>query len=127
MAMSVVSDISSAINLVKQAKELAEKLKNLELKNVIVDLQSKLLDLKEEINRLREENAKLKQDLALATAPPEVTTKDGMYFKGEDGPFCTACYDSRKQLIRLVNPTDPERRMFHLHHKCPVCKASYSH
>ncbi len=40
--MSILADIGSAINLVKQAKDLADQLKNLELKAVIVDLQGKL-------------------------------------------------------------------------------------
>jgi hypothetical protein len=123
--MSIVGDIAGAIGLVKQVKELADQTKNLELKTVIVDLQSKLLDVKEEINELREENAKLKEEVKRALAPPEVAVKDGMYYKGDDGPFCTGCYDSQKKMIRLIGAMGPEKKLMGIHHKCPSCKATY--
>lgn len=84
--MSIVGDITGVITLVGKAKALADQLKNLELKEVIVDLQGKLLDLKEKINQLREENTRLTEELKRASAPAEVTLKDGMYYKGDDGP-----------------------------------------
>ena len=123
--MSIAGDITSVISLVGKAKTLADQLKNLELKEVIVDLQGKLLDLKEEINQLREENARLTEELKRASAPPEVTLKEGMYYKGDDGPFCTACHDNNGKLIRLVEANHPERRMMGIRRKCPVCEATF--
>jgi hypothetical protein len=123
--MSVLGDIAGAIGLVKQAKELADQLKNLELKQVIVDLQGKLLDLKEEINELREENARLTEEVKRASVPPEVTLKDGMYYKGDDGPFCTSCHDSGGKSIRLIEANRPEQQLMGIQRKCPVCKAHY--
>jgi hypothetical protein len=123
--MGVISDVAAAIGLVKQAKELADQMKNLELKTLIVDLQSKLIDVKEEINELREENTRLKEEVKKASTPPEVTMKDGCYYKGEDGPFCVPCYDSQKKLMRLIAATHLESRMMHLKWKCGVCKATY--
>lgn len=125
--MGVVSDITSVIGLVTKAKQLADELKNLELKEVIVDLQGKLLDLKEEIVKLRDENAQLTEQVKRASVPPEVTLKDGMYYKGDDGPFCTACHDANGKLIRLIDANDPERRLMHIRRKCPTCKATYTH
>jgi hypothetical protein len=124
--VSIVTDISSVIGLVGKAKQLADELKNLELKEVIVDLQSKLLDLKQEINDLREENARLEEQVRKASAPPEVTLKDGMYYKDNDGPFCTACYDRNGKLIRLIDANIHERELMHIQRKCPVCKATYT-
>jgi hypothetical protein len=120
-----VSEITGVIGLVQKAKELADKLKNLELKEVIVDLQGKLLDLKQEIVQLRDENQRLTEELKRASAPPEVTLKDGVYYKGEDGPFCTACYDSGGKLIRVTEATHDERVVMGIRRKCPVCKAKY--
>jgi hypothetical protein len=124
--MSVLSDITSVISLAGKAKQLADQLKNLELKEVIVDMQGKLLDLKEEINKLREENARLTENVKRASTPPEVTLKDGMYYKVDDGPFCTACHDTNGKLIRLIDATDPERKLMRFRRKCPLCKATYN-
>jgi Predicted nucleotide-binding protein containing TIR-like domain len=55
----------------------------------------------------------------------EVIVKDGVYFKQDgDGPFCTGCYDSKKELIRISALS----RDFHsiARWRCPVCKASYT-
>jgi hypothetical protein len=125
--MGVISDITSVIGLVKKAKQLADELKNLELKEVIVDLQGKLLDVKEEIVKLREENANLTEQVKRASAPPDVTLKDGMYYRGDDGPFCMACHGGKGKLIRLIDANDPEQRLLHIRHKCPICKATYIH
>jgi hypothetical protein len=120
-----MGNIGSVIGLVSKAKELADKLKNLELKEVIVDLQSKLLDVKEEINGLREENTRLTEELKRASAPAEVTMKDGAYFRGSDGPFCTACYDTGGKLVRVADATHNESRLLGIRYRCPACKAKY--
>ena len=95
--MGIVSEISGVIGLAQKAKQLADDLKNLELKEVIVDLQGKLLDLKQEIIELREENARLTEEVKRASTPPEVTLKDGVYYKGDDGP------SARPATIRAAN------------------------
>ena len=105
--MSIVGDIAGAIGLVKQAKDLADQMKNLELKAVIVDLQSKLLDLKEEINGLQEQNTRLEEEVKRLSAPPEVTIKDGMYYKGEDGPFCVPNENTRHSRQRIRGKPSP--------------------
>jgi hypothetical protein len=123
--VNIMETITGVIGMVGKAKELADKLKNLELKEVIVDLQGKVLGLKEEIVKLREENAQLKEQVKRASAPPEVTVKNGMYYKDDDGPFCTACYDSRGKLTRLIHGAQDER-MMGIHRKCQACQATYS-
>jgi hypothetical protein len=129
--MSIVSDITSVIGLVQKAKQLADQLANLELKEIIVDLQGKVLDLKQEINSLREENEGLKRQIkeapVAAATPKEVPTiRDGMYWKGDDGPFCTACYDTSERLVRASNATHDEKVVMGIRYKCPVCKANYA-
>jgi hypothetical protein len=63
--------------------------------------------------------------LKRASAPPEVTLKDGMYYKGDDGPFCTACHDTNGKLIRLIEAAHFEQRVAGFRRKCPVCQATY--
>ena len=48
-------------------------------------------------------------------------------YKGDDGPFCTACRDANGKLIRLIDANEPERRLLHIRRKCPTCKATYKH
>lgn len=129
--MSILGDVSGVIGLVKKAKELADELKNIELKTVIVDLQGKLLDLKEEIVELREENARLAQQVkqapvAALPAKDTVTLRGGLYYKADDGPFCTACYDTGEKFIRVTNATRDEAKLIGIRHKCPVCRATYA-
>jgi hypothetical protein len=130
--MGVVSDISSVIGLATKAVELADQLKNLDLKAIIVDLKGKLIDLKEEIIQLREENVRLTErvkqaPMALAAPKEKPMLKDGLYYNGDDGPFCTACYDTSEKLVRVTNATHDERVVMGIRCKCPVCKAMYAH
>lgn len=124
--MGVISDITSTIGLASKAMELADSMKNLELKAIIVELKGKLIDLKEEIVGLREENARLTEEMKRTSAPPEVTLKDGHYYEGDDGPFCTACYDSGRKMIRLTDCTRNEQMVMGFRRKCPVCRTMYS-
>ena len=124
--MDIFGTIANVIGLAKKARDLADQLKNLELKTVIVDLQSQLLDMKTECLAYREELDKLRAENKRLSAPPEVELRDGAYYKkeGGDGPFCTACHDSKGSMIRVVEAPDPEQRMFGTRWRCPVCKAS---
>ena len=129
--VGIMSDITSVIGLVQKAKQLADDLKNLEMKEIVVDLQSKMLDLKEEILQLRGENALLTEQVKGAPVagllPKEApTVKNGMYYKGDDGPFCTACYDMNEKLVRLIEANDPEKRLMRIQRKCPACKAQFT-
>jgi hypothetical protein len=125
--MDIIGSVTGAINTVLKAKELADKLKNLELKELIVELQSKLLDLKVECLNLREENLGLAAEIKRLSAPPEVDVKNGMYYRvsGGDGPFCTACHDTKGQMVRLAETGDDVRMMTNVHWKCPSCTARF--
>ena len=126
--MDVIGSVTGAINTVLKAKELADKLKNLELKELIVELQSKLLDVKVECISLREENVRLTAETKRLSAPPEVEVKNGMYYRvsGGDGPFCTACHDTKGQMVRLAETGNDERGMTDITWRCPSCKAKFT-
>jgi hypothetical protein len=121
--MDIIGSISGAISLIAKAKALADRTKNSELKEAIVELEGQLLDLQSQIVELRDANQKLKETAAAkAAAPSEVIIKDGVYFKRDgEGPFCTACYDSKKEFSRLTELGVSHRIMGKW--KCPVCRA----
>jgi hypothetical protein len=120
--MDIIGSISGAISLIAKAKVLVDKTKNLELKAVIVELQGQLVDLKSLIVELQEDNQQLKKAAAMAIVAPDVTIKNGVYYKRDgEGPYCTTCYDSKKQLSRLTELGASHRIMGKW--KCPVCRA----
>lgn len=117
--------VTTAINLSKQLLGFAVVAKDASAKLVIADLQVQLAELKTRLAELIDENNQLKQEVKkVATNVAEVSLKEGLYFTSNgDGPYCTACYDSKKQLIRV-------REMGAAFHaiarwRCNVCKAHY--
>lgn len=120
-----LAGVTAALNLTHQLLRLAVVAKDAEAKLVIADLQIQLAELKTRLAELLEENAKLRQDAKTAlTAKTEMIMKDGLYFKQDgDGPFCTACHDSKNQVIRVSELP----KAFHMiaHWKCNVCGAKY--
>ncbi|ODV40607.1 hypothetical protein AWV79_05970 [Cupriavidus sp. UYMMa02A] len=121
--MDIVSTISTSITLAKRLREIAKNIEDAEFKNLLADLSSELADikleaasLKEQIAALQEENALLKQ-----TTPPVGETpigrKWGCYqFRGDDGLYCPACWDSK----RKKSSTTRVNTKFRL---CSVCQA----
>ncbi len=119
--MDIIEGIGKAVNLVAKAKNLADELNNLKMKEVIVELKSDLIDLKEQILALREENLQLKEEAKKRSEAPTLTIKEGKYYCAEgDGPFCTGCYDSRKEMIRLTALNTAFRGIGNW--RCPVCR-----
>lgn len=120
-----ITAVTAAINLSKQLYSLAVVAKDAEAKHMIADLNLQLAELKLKLAELTEENNDLKQQLKRATTTtPEVVCRDGLYFKPDgDGPFCTACYDSKKQLIRVSEYEASFHEIARWH--CNVCKGSY--
>ena len=123
--VDVVAAVTGAISLTKQLLELAVASKDAKAKLVIADLQVQLAEIKTRLAELIDDNTRLKGELKNATTTgAEVVLKDELYYAPDgDGPFCTACYDSTKKLIR-VTKLGP---MFRAHGRwrCNVCSAKY--
>lgn len=123
--MDVVSSVNGAIALVSKLRDIAKKIDQAEMRNLLADLSNELADakmavaeLKEQVVALSEENRLLKE-IQLGEREKPVQVKWGCYkFEGDEGLFCTACYDTKGQKIRVV------RILGHYH--CPVCKANLS-
>ena len=123
--MDVISAISNSIAIVSRLKEVSKNVSEAEIKNLLADLQNeladtkmKIVDLKEEIVTLRQENQQLKKSNPENKEKPS-GVKWGCYqFAGNDGLYCTACYDTKGQKNRTTRATSKFRM-------CPVCNAVF--
>ncbi len=107
--MAFVKDI---FDNVKTIKDIADTTANLELKSAIVDL-------KEQILELREENLRMKEKLSVKDSY-NMHFKNNMYYNilpdgTNDGPYCTACWDAKKQAVRMHCREDG-------YCNCPCCR-----
>jgi hypothetical protein len=123
--------ISAVLNTLKNHPDL-EKIQDIRFKEeirnwiqgareLLLEIQESSLQTQEESIKLKTENELLKQELERIRANllVKLVVKGGLYYtEDNDGPFCTACYDSKKEIIRLN--ALPGLRV----HTCPICKAN---
>jgi septal ring factor EnvC (AmiA/AmiB activator) len=125
--------ISSAIDLAKRLIDIGEKSKNSELILAIANLNLELSNAKlalansiGEMAELKAENADLKQRIKDLEKQSEekLVLKGELYYTAEgDGPFCTACQDSKHQKIRVREL--PSAASMLGKYQCPICKTPY--
>ncbi|MHC4136111.1 MAG: hypothetical protein ACYS0K_14115 [Planctomycetota bacterium] len=121
--MDLVSAIGNAISLVQRLREISKKIAEAEFKSLLADLANKLADAKLEAASLKECLAELQEEnRVLREVSPDPSekptgTKWGCYvFEGDDGLYCPACWDSKRQKSRTTRVTREFRH-------CPVCNA----
>lgn len=106
----------------KDAVKLVQKIGNIELHRKILDLQSEAIDLIEQSKLKDEKITKLKNALKVKG---KMICKDSAYYliddKGKiiDGPFCTKCFDTDQDTIRIVAHTTGGQV------KCLKCKVIF--
>ena len=122
--MDIVTSVTNSISLVKKLREISKNIAEAEFKNILADLSRELADAKLEAAELKERIAALQEEVRVlkSTAPDKedkpIGTKWGCYqFEGDDGLYCTGCWDSQRKKIRTNRATSNFRR-------CPVCKAT---
>ena len=99
----------------------ARKAKDPDLMDQVIALQTHILELQDRLRYLEKENEKLRDSQKIKES---LVIRDGVYFiateQGEDGPYCTRCWDVAKNLVRLkfANIYDPT---------CPECRNSFYH
>jgi hypothetical protein len=93
-----------ALETLKETIGLIQKVDN-------IDLYRRMLDLQTQVHALIDENRALKETLSRREG---LTFSKNAYWMGEDGPFCSPCWDGKATLVRL-----------HLqkgfHPRCPNC------
>ena len=121
--MDIISSLSNSITVVRRLREISKNVAEAEFKNLLADLSSELADVKIEAAALKEMVATLKEEnRVLRTTVPDkedkpIGTKGGCYqFRGDDGLYCTGCWDSHRKKIRT-------NRLSTMFRQCPVCEA----
>jgi len=124
----VVMAIQTAIEIVGKLRALSKKVEDAEFKMLLADLSGELADAKLEVANLKMELAKAREQLQQKSELLErkVTEKptlcEGAYqFPDDPGFFCTACYDTKKQRVRVRALSGPFTSFGKW--ECPSCKA----
>lgn len=79
------------IDTAKDLMSIVQKLDNIELQRKAISLQQELYDLQEEVRVLRERLANREQ----------LSFRRNAYWRGEEGPFCSRCFDVEGKVVRL--------------------------
>lgn len=95
------------------------------------DLKIKINDLYGENIKLKEENYELKKKLDKLAEESEIQSKlvheNNHYFvkteNGNDGPYCTKCWDSEHKLVRIHTGNSSHGVQYYT---CPNCKTGTS-
>lgn len=108
-----------ALDNIKGVVKLAQTVGNAELYERLNVVQMDFLELSEKAQGLQEENRELREKLSEKERIEELlakrTHRENAYWVGGDGPYCTACWDSKDKPIRMTID-DPGQA------HCPVCK-----
>ena len=87
-----MATVTGAIAAVKAVTEIAKGVDKseirIELQGAILNLQEKILELQDEIGSLLDENRSLQEEVALNEME---FRDDGMYWDGDEGPYCPTC------------------------------------
>ena len=113
-----IATIGGALKALQGVVVLAKKIDKeglqAEFLEQILDLQTRLMEVQSDLISMKEENELLRSQLALQS----MDYRDGMYWDGDDGPFCPGCVDGNKIRARVAkNPGNG----FYV---CEVCKGS---
>lgn len=128
--IEAVQAIQSSIEIVSRLRALSKKIGDAEFKMLLADLSSELGDakleaanLKSELASLTEENRQLKQQLERRESSSPILDDSVYKFEGEEGHFCTSCFDvnQRKVRVRLLTGAFTAFGKW----ECPSCKATF--
>ncbi|KKS21184.1 MAG: hypothetical protein UU77_C0007G0029 [candidate division WWE3 bacterium GW2011_GWC1_41_7] len=98
--------------------KLVELIKDPDLRMKITDLYGQNIQLKEENHKLRSELQEIKEK---AKIDSELVHKHNHYYKGEDGTFCTRCWDADNKLIGLHEGSPGYGQRYF---SCPNCNTN---
>ncbi|MDD9197598.1 hypothetical protein PVK62_17420 [Aliivibrio sp. S3MY1] len=126
----VISSIGQAIGLAKRLREISKNIEDAEFKNVLADLNLELADTKLALAEVIEQNAQLKMEVnelknSQGSNVGELEFRGFAYFKtNDDGPFCSACYETKNQQVRINKTAGLLKKMGDF--RCPSCEQIYS-
>jgi hypothetical protein len=124
----VVTTIQSSIDIVGKLLTLNKKSEDANFKMLLANLSNKLADAKLEVAKLKislaetaESNQKLTEQLTIKTNETPIVREGAYSFSGQEGLFCTACFDTKQQKVRIT-PLAGALRKFGKW-ECPSCGA----
>lgn len=106
--------------LLVDARNLAEGAHDLQLKEKLLDIQGLIYDLQDENRELRLKIEEMENNQFVSS---EIEYKDDAYYRNDEGPYCTNCWDVKQKLIRLSKLSSSFSRIGT--HKCPNCETPY--
>lgn len=103
---------------IRSAINAASRLQSADLLQRLADVQLEGAKLAQDNARLRDEVAFLKQQARLDES---MAFRDNGYWlqrsgRGEEGPFCSKCWDGDGKAVRMLEPPNND------HWSCPVCR-----
>jgi hypothetical protein len=126
--VDVLSTLQHAIEIAGKLRGLSKKVEDADFKMLIADLSGDLADakleaanLKGEVARLTDANRELKAKLEQRDSSKPDLNEGAYTFPGEKGHFCTACFDVRKERVRVTRLSPPFDTFGRW--ECPNCHA----
>jgi hypothetical protein len=111
-SIKTITDIAATITDAQLRQELNGKIADLQ--SAVLTARQQMLEMQEKYEQVLRENKQLKETAAPKEKPQRMW---GCYkFDGEDGLFCTACYDTKGRRIQTTRINSNFRQ-------CPVCQA----
>ncbi len=124
----VVATIQRSIDTVEKLLTLYKKNEEAEIKMLLGNLSSELTNAKLEFTKLKaslaettESNQKLAEQLAVKANETPILREGAYSFSGQEGLFCTACFDTRQQKVRITALPGALRKFGKW--ECPSCGA----
>ena len=104
ISMATISGAAKATKAVfNLAKGVNESDLRAELQGAVIDLQEKILELQVEMGSLLDQNRKLEEKLTLSQME---FRDDGMYWDGDEGPYCPTCIPQGVAARVAQNPAE---------------------
>ena len=129
--MDVVASLQNAINIAGKLRDLSKKIEDADFRMYLADLSNELADAKLEAANLKIELSNLTtkchelEQRANQRSADKPTLKDGTYaFDGDQGQYCTACFDVHGKKVNLSKLSSAFRSIGKW--RCPSCNATFN-
>ena len=127
--VDVVASIQHAIEIAGKLRALSKKIEDADFKILVAELSGELADAKLEVADLKiklakaiEANQALTEQANRKLAQKPSFVDDAYKFEGEDGLFCTACFDTQSRKVRVTPLSGPFKTFGKW--SCPACNAT---
>lgn len=127
--LDAIAAIQAAMEATQKLRQLNKKINDVEMKMLLADLNDNLADAKLEMVELKNQlstallkNQELQSQVDMKQGGQPSYSDSAYVFEGDDGKYCTACWDTKTQKVRLAELGSQFR--FAGKYRCPSCKAT---